>query len=108
MQNLKVYFLIVCLIFLTKCTSYETATIIDNEDCKLSQVNKKTFLICDENENLKVYIKLELWSHLGRKTQIVKELKDCKNISVALEKKDSFKKYNSIMCKTDHVYEIVR
>ena len=58
---------------------------------------KKTFLICDENENLKVYIKLELWSHLGRKSQIVKELKDCKNISVALEKKNSFKKYNSIM-----------
>ena len=34
MQNFKVYLLIVCLIFLTKCTSYETATIIDNEDCK--------------------------------------------------------------------------
>ena len=45
MQNFKVYLLIFCLIFLTKCTSYETATIIDNEDCKLSQVNKKTFLI---------------------------------------------------------------
>ena len=73
MKNFKVYLLVVCLIFLTKCTSYETATIIDNEDCKLSQVNKKTFLICDENENLKVYIKLELWSHLGRKSQIVKE-----------------------------------
>ena len=40
MQNFKVYLLIFCFTFLTKCTSYETATIIDNEDCKLSQVNK--------------------------------------------------------------------
>tara|TARA_B100001287_G_scaffold21448_1_gene15753 strand:+ start:183 stop:509 length:327 start_codon:yes stop_codon:yes gene_type:complete len=108
MQNFKVYLLIVCLIFLTKCTSYETATVIDNEACKISKVNKKTFLICDEHNNLKVYIKKELWSPHGRKTQVVKELKDCKNVSVALEKKNSYKKYNSIMCKTDDGYEIVR
>ncbi len=108
MQIFKILLLIICLTFLTNCTSYETATVIENEACKLSKVNKKTFLICDENENLKVYIKLELWSHLGRRTQIVKELKDCKNVSVALEKKNSFKKYNSIMCKTDDGYEIVR
>ena len=51
MQNFKVYLLIFCLTFLTKCTSYEAATIIDNEDCKLSQVNKKTFLITGKNWN---------------------------------------------------------
>ena len=79
MQNFKVYLLIFCLTFLTKCTSYETATIIENETCKLQEVNGKTFLICDENNNLKVFIK---------KAHITKELKNCKKTNFALEKKD--------------------
>ena len=58
MQIFRFFLFIICLPFLTKCTPYEAATIIDNEDCKLSQVNKKTFLICDEHENLNVNIKL--------------------------------------------------
>jgi hypothetical protein len=99
MQNFKVYLLIFCLTFLTKCTSYETATIIENETCKLQEVNGKTFLICDENNNLKVFIK---------KAHITKELKNCKKTNFALEKKDNSKKYTSIICKTKFGYEIVK
>ena len=100
MQNFKIYLFIVSLTFLTKCTSpYKTQTIIENEACKLNQANGKTFLVCDENNNLKVYIK---------KAHVVKELKDCKKTSFALEKKNSSKKYNSIMCKTSDGYEIIR
>ena len=100
MQNIKVYLFVICLTFLTKCTSsYKTETIVENEVCKISQVNGKTFLVCDENNNLKVYIK---------KDHVVKELKNCKKTNFALEEKNSSKKYNSIICKTNYGYEIVR
>lgn len=100
MQNIKVCLFVICLTFLTKCTSsYKTETLVENEVCKISQVKGKTFLICDEINNLKVYIK---------KAHVVKELKKCKKTNFELEKKNSSKKYNSIICKTNYGYEIIR
>jgi len=94
------YIIIICLFFLNNCTvSYETKTIIENEACKLQEVNGKTFLICDENNNLKVFIK---------KAHVTKELKNCKKTNFTLEKKDNSKKYTSIVCKTKFGYEIVK
>ena len=94
------YIIIICLFFLNNCTvSHQTKTIIENETCKLQEVNGKTFLICDENNNLKVFIK---------KAHITKKLKNCKKTKFALEKKDSSKNYTSIVCKTKFGYEIVK
>ena len=99
-QKINKYILFLLFLILNHCaSSYKTETIIEDEICRIKQINGKNFLICDENNNLRVFIK---------KAHMVKELKDCKKTTYALKKKNTSEDFVSIVCKTNYGYEIIK
>ena len=97
MNQIKlIKFIILFFLLLIQCHPVlKEEVIVENQICKLKKKNGENYLVCDENNKLKVYLKTE---------HIVKELNNCKKGVYQINNKE----FTAIICKTNYGYEVIK